>query len=306
MGAAFTSLTSCHLCPKNCAVNRMEGDTGFCGAGAEPYIAHYGLHFGEEPPISGTRGSGTVFFSPCNLRCVFCQNYQISHHISGEKLPVGKLADIFLELQKQGAHNINLVSPTPYVPQIAAAIVAARRSGLRIPTVYNTNAYETRETIESLRGLIDIYLPDFKYWKGDIAKRFSSAPRYPEVAAEAITEMKAQVGDLVIEDGVATKGLLIRHLVLPANLAGSRHVIAWIAERLGPQTALSFMSQYYPVCQAGSYPILNRRIRNDEYEPLVRLLEERGFENVFIQELESAEVFLPDFKKRKPFIQNDW
>lgn len=301
MLAGIASLASCTLCPKKCGVNRTKGATGFCGAGLDPIVAHYGLHFGEEPPISGVRGSGTVFFSPCNLRCVFCQNYQISQRLSGERLTPEGLAEVFLELEGQGAHNINLVSPTPYVPQIAAAITAARAAGLRIPFVYNTNAYEGEETIRTLEGLIDIYLPDFKYWKGDIAKRFSAAPRYPDVAAAAIIEMKNQVGDLAIENGVATRGLLIRHLVLPANLAGSKQVIAWIAQRLGVQTSLSLMSQYYPVYQAENYPILNRRIRHDEYDPLVQLLEEQGFTHVFLQELESAEVFLPDFRRQKPF-----
>jgi putative pyruvate formate lyase activating enzyme len=295
------SLTSCRLCPKKCSVNRTEGATGFCGAGPDPVVAHYGLHFGEEPPISGSRGSGTVFFSPCNLRCVFCQNYQISHGLSGEKLTSEGLAAVFLELERRGAHNINLVSPTPYVPQIAGAITAARAAGLRIPFVYNTSAYEEVETIEPLEGLIDVYLPDFKYWNSSIAKRFSAAPHYRDVAAAAISEMKRQVGDLVVEDGVAKRGLLIRHLVLPAGLAGSRQVITWIAERLGPRTALSLMSQYHPACRAGSYPILNRRVRHDEYDPLVRLLEKQGFNNVFLQELESADVFLPDFRKRRPF-----
>jgi putative pyruvate formate lyase activating enzyme len=301
MDGPSSLLASCRLCPKACGVDRLAGERGFCSAGPEPVVAHYGLHFGEEPPISGSTGSGTIFFSPCNLRCVFCQNYQISHRTSGEGLSGEGLVEVFFEIEGRGAHNVNLVSPTPYVPVIASAIRKARAQGLRIPFVYNTNAYENSETIRTLAGLIDIYLPDFKYWSGDVAERLSSAPRYPRAAIEAITEMKAQVGDLVLEGGVAKRGLLVRHLVLPGGLAGTRRVVEWIREHLGSQTAISLMSQYYPVYGATSYPLINRRIRENEYDPLVEFLEERGFENVFLQELESANVFLPDFRKKRPF-----
>jgi putative pyruvate formate lyase activating enzyme len=301
MDVLLSLLASCRLCPKRCGANRLEGERGSCGAGQEPVIAHYGLHFGEEPPISGLRGSGTVFFSPCNLRCVFCQNYQISHRTSGDRLSESDLVEAFFELEGRGAHNINLVSPTPYVPVIARAIGLAKARGLRLPILYNTNAYENRETIKILNGLIDIYLPDFKYWSAGIAERLSAAPQYPATAMEAITEMKAQVGDLVLRNGIALRGLLIRHLVLPGGLAGSRRIIEWIREHLGPQTAISLMSQYHPVCQASSYPLINRCIRHDEYAPLVTFMEEQGFERVFLQELESAGVYLPDFRKRKPF-----
>jgi putative pyruvate formate lyase activating enzyme len=301
MDAPSFLLTSCHLCPKRCGVDRMKGERGFCGAGTEPVVAHHGLHFGEEPPISGYRGSGTVFFSPCNLRCVFCQNYQISQQTSGKRLSQEALVDAFFELEERGAHNVNLVSPTPYVAVIASAIAAARARGLRIPFVYNTNAYENKETIQALNGLIDVYLPDFKYWSGDIAERLSAAPHYPDAAMDAIAEMKAQVGDLAVKDGVASRGLLIRHLILPGGLAGTKRIMEWIGQHLGPQTAISLMSQYYPVCRAGSYPIINRRITREEYDPIVHFLEGRGFDNVFLQELESAEVFLPDFRRHKPF-----
>jgi putative pyruvate formate lyase activating enzyme len=209
--------------------------------------------------------------------------------------------DAFFELEERGAHNINLVSPTPYVPFIAATIAAAKAKGLQLPFVYNTNAYENKETIQTLNGLIDIYLPDFKYWSSDIGERLSAAPTYPDAAMNAIAEMKAQVGDLTVKNGVARRGLLIRHLVLPGGLSGTRKIMEWIGEHLGPQTAISLMSQYYPVCRASSYPIINRRITSEEYDPLVRFLEERGFDNVFLQELESAEVFLPDFRRHKPF-----
>ncbi len=298
---ALAVLGHCELCPKKCGANRLAGERGFCTCGADCVIAHYGSHFGEEPPISGTRGSGTVFFSPCNLRCVFCQNYQISQAESGEKVSVAQLADIFMDLERRGCHNINLVSPTPYAPQIAAAIKRARVRGVAIPFLYNTNAYESRETIRMLDGLIDIYLPDLKYAGSGVASMLSAAPGYPERAMEAITEMKSQVGDLVVERGVARRGLLIRHLVLPGGLAGTRRLIAWIKEALGPETAISLMSQYYPAHRADAYRLLNRRIRSDEYDPLVALMREEGFENVFIQELESAHSCRPDFTKRKPF-----
>jgi len=298
-------LEHCELCPKECGVNRLTGERGFCTCGADCVIAHYGPHFGEEPPISGTRGSGTVFFSPCNLRCLFCQNYQISQRTSGEKVSIAQLADIFIDLERRGCHNINLVSPTPYAPQIASAIGLARERGVGIPFLYNTNAYENRETIRMLDGLIDIYLPDLKYAGGAVASMLSAAPGYPERAMEAVTEMKSQVGDLVVERGVAKRGLLIRHLVLPSGLAGTRRLIAWIKKALGPKTALSLMSQYYPAYRADAYRLINRRIRSDEYDPLVALMREEGFENVFIQELESAHSYQPDFTKKKPFQKSD-
>jgi putative pyruvate formate lyase activating enzyme len=296
-------LSHCVLCPKKCGVNRIKGEIGFCGAGATAIVAHYGLHYGEEPPISGSHGSGTVFFSPCNLRCVFCQNHQISHHTVGEMASARRLTDIFFELRQRGAHNINLVSPTPYVPFIATAIRAAMAEGFHLPFIYNTNAYETKETIKMMEGLVSIYLPDFKYWSSDVARRLSSAPRYPKVAAEAIEKMKAQVGNLVIEDGIASKGLLVRHLVLPGGLGGTKKVIKWIEEHLGVQTAISLMSQYSPVCSAHSIPLINRRIRHEEYDSIIDFVEERGFENVYIQELTSAEVLLPDFTKDRPFTK---
>ncbi len=298
---SLSALAHCELCPKKCGVNRLAGERGFCTCGADCVIAHYGPHFGEEPPISGTRGSGTVFFSPCNLRCVFCQNYQISHRTSGERATIAQLVDIFIDLEARGCHNINLVSPTPYAPQIAAAIRRAKERGVTLPFLYNTNAYESRETIRTLDGLIDIYLPDLKYAGSAVASLLSAAPGYPKAAMEAITEMKSQVGDLVVERGVARRGLLIRHLVLPGGLAGTRRLIPWIKKALGPKTALSLMSQYYPTCRADAFRLIGRSIRTDEYDPLVALVREEGFSNVFVQELESAASYRPDFTKKKPF-----
>jgi putative pyruvate formate lyase activating enzyme len=301
MDPILSSLQHCELCPRRCGADRIGGEKGFCRAGASAVVAHYGPHFGEEPPISGSRGSGTVFFSPCNLRCVFCQNYQISHVTIGTEVSVEGLAAIFCELEKAGVHNVNLVSPTPYAPLIALAIRAVKEKGFSIPFVYNTNSYENRETIRIMAGLVDIYLPDLKYWSPAVADRLSAAPAYPTSAMAAIEEMWSQVGDLAVKDEVATRGLLLRHLVLPGGLAGTGKVIGWIKERLGAQTAMSLMSQYHPVCRAKDYPLINRRIRNDEYDRHATRLFDAGFRNVYVQEMESAAVFLPDFKKDSPF-----
>jgi putative pyruvate formate lyase activating enzyme len=300
----LTLLEKCELCPRRCKAERLKGKKGYCGIGSEVVIAHYGPHLGEEPPISGTRGSGNIFFSSCNLRCVFCQNHQISHEKLGKPASIEGLIDIFFELAENGCHNINLVSPTPYVPFIAAAIEKAKEEGLGIPFVYNTNAYENIETLKALDGLIEIYLPDFKYGNPEIAKRLSDVPTeksYPDYAKAAILEMKRQAGDLITEDGLATKGTLVRHLVLPGGLAGSRQIIGWIKDNLGTKTFISLMSQYYPVHKAEAYPMINRKIRQEEYDRLIELLVEEGFKNVFTQELDSAPLFVPDFEKAKPF-----
>jgi putative pyruvate formate lyase activating enzyme len=304
MNDPLTLLEKCELCPRRCRAERLKGKKGYCGIADEIIIAHYGPHFGEEPPISGIKGSGNIFFSSCNLRCLFCQNHQISHERLGRAVPIEELVNIFFELAKSGCHNINLVSPTSYAPFIASAIVKAKEEGLQIPFVYNTNAYETVETLRVLDGLIDIYLPDFKYWNPEVARRLSDVPMekgYPDHAKAAILEMKNQVGDLLLEGGLATKGMIVRHLVLPGGLAGSRQIISWIKDNLGTGTFISLMSQYYPLHKAGTYPMINRKIRQDEYDRLVEFLVEEGFENVFIQELDSAPLFVPDFRRTTPF-----
>ncbi|MBP6941620.1 MAG: radical SAM protein [Syntrophorhabdaceae bacterium] len=286
-------------------MNRLKGERGYCGVGDEALIAYYGPHNGEEPPISGINGSGNIFFSSCNLRCLFCQNYQISRERKGNALPAKKLTEIFFQLQQAGCHNINLVSPTPYAPLIALAVSEAKRQGIGIPFVYNTNAYENVETLELLDGLVDIYLPDFKYWSPKIAARLSDAPAsqgYPHFARLAIMEMKRQVGNLVIQGGLAAKGLLMRHLVLPGGLAGSENIIRWAKDTLGADTHISLMSQYWPLHEVHAYPLLQRRVRQSEYDRLIALLSDNGFENVFIQELDSAPLFVPDFQKPEPFI----
>jgi putative pyruvate formate lyase activating enzyme len=300
----LTLLEKCELCPRRCKAERLKGKKGYCGLADEIVVAHYGPHFGEEPPISGTMGSGNIFFSSCNLRCLFCQNHQISHERLGKAVSIERLVDIFFELAEDGCHNINLVSPTPYVPYIASAIKKGKGKGLQIPFVYNTNAYETVGTLQALDGLIDIYLPDFKYWSPEIARRLSDVPTeksYPDHAKAAILEMKRQVGALNVEGGLATKGMIVRHLVLPGNLAGSSQIIGWIKDSLGTETFISLMSQYYPLHKAGTYPMINRKIRQGEYDRLISLLIEEGFENVFIQELDSAPLFVPDFGRNEPF-----
>lgn len=300
----LSMLEHCRVCPRQCGVDRLSGERGFCGAGGDIVVAHFGPHFGEEPPITGTKGSGNVFFSFCNLRCVFCQNYQISHEGLGKARAQGELVAIFFSLEAAGCHNINLVSPTPYIPLIAPAIREAKQKGIGIPFVYNTNAYESVEALSCLEGLIDIYLPDFKYWSAAMAERLSDAAvhaPYREHAQKAVLEMKRQVGDLVVENYIAKRGILVRHLVLPGSLAGSREVFAWIAENLGNKTFVGLMSQYLPIHQSKKYPVLARRIRQEEYDGLVAFLVDSGFENVFIQELESAPLFVPDFGREKPF-----
>lgn len=294
-------LERCEVCPRRCRVNRLKGERGACRVGDKAVIAHYGPHFGEEPPITGTKGSGNVFFSSCNLRCIYCQNHQISHSARGREVTVPELKDLFLEVQAMGVHNLNLVSPTPYGPLIAAALHEARQEGLAIPVVYNTNGYESVETLELLRGLVQVYLPDFKYWNQRVGARLSRVDDYPDHARRALAAMKEQVGDLILEDGMAVRGILIRHLVLPGGLAGSRQVILWIREHLGASTFLSLMSQYMPLFMADQYPLLTRRITSAEYDDLVGLLVREGFENVYIQDLESAPLFVPDFRGPRPF-----
>jgi putative pyruvate formate lyase activating enzyme len=304
MKDAMKILEKCNLCPRDCRIDRTRGEKGYCSIANEILVAHFGPHFGEEPPISGEQGSGNIFFASCNLRCVYCQNFQISHGRPGKSIAIGELVEIFFTLQGMGLHNVNLVSPTPYAPFIAEAIERARQEGLRIPFVYNTHGYESVNTLRMFDGLIDIYLPDLKYWSSGIALRLSCAKDYPEAAQRSIVEMKRQVGNLVIEDGVARKGILVRHLVLPSNLSGSRQVLGWIKRELGLETYVSLMAQYNPLHKASDYPMLGRRIREGEYNALLDFVAREGFENVFVQELESAETYVPDFECVEPFEQN--
>ena len=290
-------LRSCRLCPRRCGANRTQGCTGFCRAGALPRVALASLHHWEEPCISGTRGSGTVFFSRCNLACMFCQNHDISQSDKGSDIKVARLAEIFLEQQERGAHNLNLVTPTPYVPQIIEALSLARRSGFSLTVVYNTSAYETLETIESLRGWVDVFLPDLKYHSDDLAKLLSQAPDYFFHAIEAIQAMINQTGPCVFDtEGFLRSGVLIRHLALPGQGSDSRKVLSAIRERFGPDVWFSLMNQYTPQPRMKAFPELQRRLTEEEYDDLIDYALSLGLENGFIQEAGAAsEQFIPAF-----------
>ncbi len=264
---AWERLRACNLCPHSCGVDRLSGEKGFCRVAQGPMVSSYGPHFGEEAPLVGFSGSGTIFFTYCNMACVYCQNWEISHLGDGEVVSPQELARMMLALQARGCHNINLVTPTHQVPFILKALVLAVEEGLRIPLVYNCGGYESLETLALLDGVIDIYMPDFKYWDEEIALRLSKAPGYPEVARQALKEMHRQVGDLEIDArGVAVRGLLVRHLVLPGGLAGTKEILSWIAREISPNTYVNVMDQYYPCGQAWRYPPLDRRLYPEEYE----------------------------------------
>ena len=297
-------LASCDVCPHRCGVNRLEKETGFCRTTDEIVVAHVGLHFGEEPPISGTGGSGTIFFARCNSRCVYCQNYQISQRpeeIPTRALSPAELADEMLALQRRGAHNVNLVSPTHVIAQVAESVCIAREKGLSIPIVYNTNGYDAVETLRCLDGLIDVYLPDVKYSDDAVARAYSGIERYVEVNRAAIAEMFRQVGHLALDgDGIARRGLLVRHLVLPAGLAGSWDSLAFLAS-LSTDMVVSLMAQYSPQYKARHMPPLDRRISKAEYERVLDWALELGLDRCFVQEVESSEVLVPDFRRAEPF-----
>ena len=281
---AYTLLKSCEVCPRKCRAKRLTGEKGICGAGFHPIVSSDNLHHGEEPPISGFRGSGTIFFTGCSLGCVFCQNYPISHLLHGNQNTVPRLAEIMLRLQKIGAHNINLVTPTHFTPQIMAALLIAYKKGLKIPIVYNCGGFESLNTLKLLDGIIDIYMPDMKYSDPELAKIYSSARTYPEINKAAVKEMYRQVGDLQIdENGIAKKGLLIRHLVLPENIAGTKEVLRFIAEEISPNTYISLMSQYFPAYKALSIPAINRRITHAEYKQAREYLEQFGLSRGWVQ-----------------------
>jgi putative pyruvate formate lyase activating enzyme len=297
-----TRLASCDICPRQCGVNRLKGETGFCNSGALPIVSSYCSHHGEEPAISGIRGSGTIFFGNCNLRCVFCQNYQISQEPSRQKaneVSIEQLAGYMLELQAQGCHNINLVSPTHFAPQILQALALAAPKGLNIPLVYNTNAYDSLETLNVFDGIIDIYLPDIKYARDEQAVKYSQAPGYASTARQAIKEMFRQVGQLKMdEDEIATGGLIVRHLILPGGIAGTEESLDWLSRELSPEITISLMSQYHPVHRAAEYPELNRHITEVEYLAAMQALEDAGLENGWAQDMEAPENYLPDFERQ--------
>lgn len=287
--------SKCNLCPRECNIDRTKAK-GFCCATDKLYVARAALHEWEEPCISGETGSGTVFFSNCNLKCVFCQNYNISHESFGKEITTERLSEIFLELQSKCANNINLVTPTHYIPHIIEAITKARKNGLVLPIVYNSSGYEKVETIQMLKGYVDIYLPDFKYFDDTIATKYSSAPNYFLYADKAIEEMVNQVGEPVFNnDGIMTKGVIIRHLILPDNIIDSKKIIKHIYDKYKNKVYISIMNQYTPIHQL-KYSELNRTLSNNEYEEVIDYAISIGVENGFIQEGETAkESFIPAF-----------
>lgn len=274
-------LKECILCPRNCRVNRTAGEVGFCRTGDKPFVASWGPHFGEERPLVGSSGSGTIFFSFCNLGCIYCQNWTISHLGEGEEISFEKLASVMMHLQETGCHNINLVTPTHQMPMILHSIAIASEKGLNIPIVYNSGGYESIELLKILDGVVDIYMPDFKYSDPLMALKYSKAEDYPEKAKAAIKEMHRQVGDLVIDKrDVALRGLLLRHLVLPSGIAGTKEIVRFIAEEISKNTYINIMDQYYPCYKAFNHPPLDRRITTGEYAEAVKTALNAGLKRI--------------------------
>ncbi|MBC2714826.1 MAG: radical SAM protein [Desulfobacteraceae bacterium] len=277
IASARAILNQCVLCPRECRVDRLAGETGICKTGQQAVVSSIHAHFGEEAPLVGTNGSGTIFFTHCNLMCSFCQNYDISHEGCGREVSDNELASMMLTLQEQGCHNINLVTPTHVVPQILSALETAVDKGLTIPIVYNSGGYDDTKTLKLLDGVIDIYMPDFKFQDSKIADVTCSAPDYPEIARHAVLEMHRQVGDLVIDEtGIAQRGLLIRHLVLPDNLAGTRDIMKFIHDAVSPNTYVNVMSQYRPCGRAYETPGLSKTLSVEEYKQALQMAKEEG------------------------------
>lgn len=271
-------LSKCDICPRNCGVNRLANEVGICGVGERVWVSSYGPHHGEEDPLRGTNGSGTIFFSGCNLNCLYCQNADISQKITGMEISIRDLAGMMLELQGMGCHNINLVSPTHVVPQISRAIFLAAMDGLNLPVVYNSGGYDSMQTLQILEGMVDIYMPDMKYSDEDIGRIYSGIPSYPEVNQAAVQEMHRQVGDLKVSaNGLAERGLLVRHLILPKRLAGSKEILRFLAEKVSVDTYLNIMDQYHPAYQAYQNLDINRRITSAEHMEIIDFAESLGF-----------------------------
>lgn len=274
---AYRRLEACDLCPRTCGVNRRKGSTGVCRTGEHARVASYHPHFGEEAPLVGHGGSGTIFFSWCNLQCQYCQNDELSQLGEGEDVGPEELAAMMLQLQGMGCHNINLVSPSHVVPQILAGLLIAAQAGLRLPLVYNTGGYDALSTLALLDGVIDIYMPDMKYADEAVARRLSRVDGYPAANRAAVAEMHRQVGDLQIDKrGIAVRGLLVRHLVLPGGLAGTEETMRWLANEVSPDTYVNIMEQYRPCYRAAEFPEVNRRITRAEYDRAVRAAKEAG------------------------------
>jgi putative pyruvate formate lyase activating enzyme len=274
-------LASCYICPWECHVNRLQGELGHCRSPANSVLSSYHAHFGEEPQLVGHFGSGTIFFTHCNLDCFFCQNWEISHEGEGREVGPETLAGLMLTLQEKKCHNINLVTPTPHVAAILEALPLAVEQGLKIPFVYNSGGYESLKTLKLLKGIIDIYMPDFKYWEPETARRCSGPPDYPERTREALKEMQKQVGDLKTDSRrIAYRGLLVRHLVLPGNLAGTREVVRFLAEEISPRCSVNIMDQYYPAYKAHLYPPLDRPLKSEEYREAKKIAARAGLQLV--------------------------
>ncbi len=306
-------LSSCNLCPRECGVNRLAGEEAFCRSGRLALVSAVCAHSGEEPAISGTRGSGTIFFGNCTMRCLYCQNHQISQGRAGQQskemdfrtqgegllypMDFHTLAKRMLYLQDElGCHNINFVSPTHFIPQVVRAILEAVPLGLRLPLVYNSSGYDSVDILRELDGIISIYLPDLRYSADKWAKKLSQTPDYVEHARTAIREMYRQVGDLVVDDsGVAQRGLIVRHLILPNGLAGSQDSLNWLVSQVSPEITISIMSQYFPAYRALRVPLLSRTISSAEYAEVVKLIDRLGIKNGWLQEMGAAENYLPDF-----------
>lgn len=296
---AYQNLSSCTSCPRDCKVDRINGEYGICTSGHLPIVSSYTPHFGEEPVLSGTKGAGNIFFGNCNLKCIYCQNFEISQNPIIEKqkeVSHNRLAEIMIELQKKDCHNIGLVSPTHFSATILKSIYLAAQKGLSLPIIYNTNGYDSVEMLKLYDGVIDIYLPDFKYGNSEYAKTYSLVDNYFEKTKEAIKEMYRQVGDeLVYDRDVVVRGLIIRHLILPNDLSETENVFKFIAEELSPNIHVSLMSQYYPTNKAYKEILLDRNLRSTEYENVVKLLDKYGLHNGWMQEMESSNNYRPNF-----------
>jgi putative pyruvate formate lyase activating enzyme len=294
-------LSSCDICPRECRVNRLEGERGFCHSARQPIVSSVCAHHGEEPVLSGSRGSGTIFFGNCNMRCVYCQNHQISQDYKAQKrneIETRILAERLLFLQDElGCHNINLVSPSHFVPQIVRAVLEAVPLGLRLPLVYNSSGYDSVATLRELDGMISIYLPDLRYASNKWGRRFSRAPDYVERARAAIKEMYRQVGNLIVDNGIAQKGLIVRHLILPNRIAGSKDSLAWLVREVSPQVTVSIMAQYFPTNLAPRIPLLSRAISSEEYNEVMELVEKLGIENGWMQGMDASQNYRPDFSR---------
>ena len=290
------NLDFCLLCPRKCKVNRTNGELGFCKAGNKIKIARYSLHYFEEPCISGDKGSGTIFFSGCNLKCIFCQNYDLSFNNKGKEISIDEFVNICLKLQEKGALNINLVTPTMYIPLIKEGLIKAKEKGLIIPIVYNTSSYEEVDALKELDGLIDIYLPDFKYFDDNLGNKFSLIDNYSKISKMAIYEMYKQVGKPIFKDGIMKKGMIVRHLVLPSHIDDSKKVIKYLYDTYKDNIYISIMNQYTPIRNIKEFKELNSTLDNKSYDELINYACDLGIKKAFIQEGETCkESFIPDF-----------